>query len=216
MPTPTSHRRLFAAAITFACLLLPAGTASAQSRVALGARAGIAVPAGELADLVAPGATVGGGIAVRVYRDLWLRFGLNADMLEEKRLSSGEMSPGVNLYHYLVDAEWRFTSAFSPFSVTGTVGAGTTRLEIEAFAIPQGQPGAGQTPLIQESYPALHAGVQLGYRLGRRVEAALSVRAYRVFANEEDTAAIETLSDEVDALGAVWTIPIALHVDLWF
>jgi len=216
MLTPTSRRRLFVAVLASASLLLPAGAVSGQSRVILGARAGVALPAGELADLVAPGATVGGGLAVRVYRDLWLRFGLNADMLEEKRLSSGESSPGVNLYHYLVDAEWRFTSARSPFSVTGTVGAGTTRLEIEAFSIPQGRPGAGQTPLIQESYPALHAGFQLGYRLGSRVHAGLSVRAYRVFANEEDTAAIETLSDEVDALGAVWTIPIALHVDLWF
>ena len=144
-----------------------------------------------------------------------MRLGLDADVLEGRRLRSGEQAPGVNLNHFLVGAEWVFSRGDIPLVASAIRGAGSTLLDVEAFVVPQGQPGAGQTPLIGESYASVHAGVQLAYRPGRRVELALGARAFRAFADEAETAAVATLSDEVEPLGAVWTVPITVRVNLW-
>jgi len=215
MRKPKLQSMHLVATIPLACLFLSAGTALAQDRVALLGHAGIAVPAGALSKMEGVGASVGGGIAVRVRPDLALRFGLDADMLEGRRLRSGEDAPGVNLYHFLVGAEWVFSRGDMPFVASAALGAGRTILEVEAFSIPQGQPGAGQTSLIREGYASVHGGVQLAYRPGRRVEFALGARAFRVFPDEAETAAVETLSEEVEPLGAVWTFPVTLRMNLW-
>ena len=102
-----------------------------------------------------------------------------------------------------------------PLVASATLGAGRTMLEVEAFSVPQTQPGASQTPLIREGYASVHGGVQLAYRPGRRVELALAARAFRVFADEAETAAVATLSEEVEPLGAVWTFPVTLRMNLW-
>ena len=212
-PKPQSTRLV--TTITLACLFLSAGTALAQDRVALLGHAGIAIPAGALSKMEGMGASVGGGIGVRVHPDVALRLGLDADILEGKRLRSGEDAPGVNLYHFLLGAEWVLSSEDVPLVASATLGAGRTILEVEAFSVPQTQPGAGQTPLIREGYVSVHAGAQLAYRPGRRVELALAARAFRVFADEAETAAVATLSEEVEPLGAVWTFPVTLRMNLW-
>ncbi|HEY8469723.1 MAG TPA: hypothetical protein VIL18_08775 [Longimicrobiales bacterium] len=109
MPGPKPQSMHLVLAIALACLLLSAGTALAQDRIALYGHAGVAMPAGALSKMEGVGASVGGGIAVRVHRDLALRLGLDADMLEGRRLRSGERAPGVNLHHFLVGAEWVFS-----------------------------------------------------------------------------------------------------------
>lgn len=190
-----------------AALALPAcapSRAAAQQRLSLEARGGLAVPAGDLADVVGVGGAFGGGFALRVHPRVALRADFDALFMEGEQ-RPGVVLPGVNLFHTVAGVEVALVPAAAAadgrFTVTGNLGAGTTGLEIEAFVVP-----GGQTFVLRERYFTANVGVRLGYALGRGVSVVMGGQGYLTFADDDDTAILEPLS--VEPFGRIVSFPV--------
>lgn len=191
---------LAAALALLACV--PSG-AAAQQRLSVEARGGLAVPAGDLADVVGVGGAFGGGVAFRVHPRVALRADFDALFMEGEE-ARGELLPGINLFHTVAGVEVTLVPAAGAdgrFALTGNLGAGTTRLEIETFVAP-----GGETFRLRERYATANGGVRLTYALGRSVNVVLGGQGYLTFADEDDTAVLGPLS--VEPFSKVVSFPV--------
>jgi hypothetical protein len=192
---------------------LPA-EAGAQRWLSLEGRGGVVIPAGDLAEVVERGGAFGGGVAVHVHPRVALRVDFDASFTEEGEPEPGVIAPGINLFHRTAGVEVgliRPNALDVPFTLTTNLGAGTTTFEVEAFVVPSG-PQAGDTFAFDERYFTANGGVKFGYELNRYLSLVLSGQAYRTFADEDDTALLELLSDEIERFDATWSFPITAGI----
>lgn len=216
MSLPRQFLHLLAGTAALLVLIAPTSVA-AQHRFSLEARAGGAVPAGELAELDAPGAQVGGGVGVRLHPRVALRVDFDASFLRGgKELESGARSPGVSLRHTIAGLEAvvgapRLRDV--PLTVSVNAGAGRTLFDTEAFVVPFNRPEQGGQPFrITERYPTANAGVRASSRVSRRLDLVLSGQGFVTFTDEEDTALLALLSDEIESFGTAWSFPVSVGV----
>lgn len=207
---------LLAGTAALLAVALPAN-AAAQHRVLLEARAGAAVPAGELAELEDPGASLGGGAAVYLHPRVALRVDFDASFLQgDKRLESGAFSPGIHIFHTTAGIETVLASprlGNVPVTVSANAGAGSARFDVKAFAVPFDRPQqGGQTFRFTERYLTANAGVKVGYPINRNLDLVLSGQGYATFTDEEDTALLELLSDEIQRFDRAWSFPVTVGV----
>lgn len=180
----------------------------AQQWFSIEGRGGVAFPMGDLAELENAGGTFGGGLALRVHPRIALRADFDALFLEGERPSSGVVLPGINLFHTVAGVEVSLTREVgpdAPFTLTGNLGAGTTRFEIEAFVTPE-----GQTFVLRERYFTTNGGVRLAYALSRNISLVLGGQGYLTFVDEEDLAVLEPL--DIERFDTAWSFPITAGV----
>lgn len=200
----TKHTALWAVA---ACALLVALSpldAYAQQRLTVKGRGGIAVPAGDLADLQDVGATFGVGLAYRVHPRVAVRVDGDLEILNGADLESGTEAPDLTLWHYNAGAE---LSVLEPGATRWTVlvngAAGATTIDSDDFGGVSGGSDFNQT------YFSLNGGLELGYDVTRQLNLYAGGQIYVIFADEDDTAAFAALSPEVDAFSTAVSFPIS-------
>lgn len=207
---------LFGAAAVLLAPVWPA-YAVAQHRLSVEGRAGIVAPAGELADLEELGGHVGGGVAVHLHPRVALRVDFDASLLKGgKRLESGGRAPGINLLHTVGGVEVGVASprlGNVPLTITANAGAGRTTFDVEVFVVPFDRPEQGGQPFsFVERYLTANAGVKVSTRMSRRLDLVLSGQGYATFTDEEDTALLELLSDEIQKFDTAWSFPVTVGV----
>lgn len=226
MPTRSSFG-IPALALAFILSLAASDGAAAQERpVDFDARGGIALAAGNLGDAtdgVAPSFNVGFNFGLT--DRLLLRVTGGADMHEGIDLGEPVGNEGVNDlefnlihfhaggFYYLLEREDR--GAFA--TLTGT--AGLTNLNIPRVATSVGTDAIEFE--ISELYFSAAGGLSLGYALHEQVDLFLDGHAFVVFADEEDTAdvvqVVNDVGDEsVDGLGTMWSVPVTAGIRLHF
>ena len=192
---------------------LPAAM-SAQARVSLDVRGGLAVPAGELATVGNPGMTVGAGAAVRLRGPLHARVDLEASFLGEGEPEPGVSSPGINFVHRTIGLELALgrVGRNGPL-VSANVGGGVSKFEIEGYVARVG-PDAGRTFTSSETDPVLTGGLVAEIDAGRHVALFARGQAYAVLTDEESTAQFQRISADVEPFSRAWSATISAGVRL--
>lgn len=212
MTIPSSLRPFLGA---LALLAAPVAPAAAQF-LTLEAGGGFATPAGDVAAPQGRGTSFHAGVGVVLLPAVTLRLDAGGTFMEEGRAPDNDAYvPGINLVHFVAGLEsplFRSAHAHHPVTVSGNLGAGVTRFEVEAFAVPQGRPQAGSTFVVQEAYPVVNGGLRLTVPATRRLDLLVSGQAYRTFVHDEDTAVLGLISDRVRGPGHTWDVPVTLGV----
>ena len=157
----------------------------------LEARAGVAVPAGDLAKFTDTGVSVGLGGAFWLHDNVAVRAdgtfaGLNG---ERHGLVTDAVTPDVSLYHYGVGVELDVPgrASPSPWDFEVNAGVGATTLDTENFIETD-----GLREDITRTYPNVNAGVSLGHQLAENFVISLQGQAFYTFVDE---AQLEPISD---------------------
>ncbi|HET9425490.1 MAG TPA: hypothetical protein VFO55_08970 [Gemmatimonadaceae bacterium] len=192
---------------------LPAAM-SAQARVSLDVRGGLAVPAGELATVGNPGMTVGAGAAVRLRGPLHVRVDLEASFLGEGASDSGEQFPGMNFLHRTVGLEYALgrVGRDGPL-VSANVGGGVSTFEIEGYVARVG-PDAGRTYTASESDPVLTSGLTAEIAPTRHLAFFARAQVYAVMTDEDYTSQFQRIAVDVEPFRRAWSVPISGGVRL--
>lgn len=196
--------RGYGAVVVVAALIAAAvGTpARAQQGIAMEARAGVAIPTGDLADTQEAGLTAGLGLGfdvggrVAVTGDVELgTFGEGLDDVEP----GSSVAADLSLWHVTGGIEFRLldpTMTYWALSIHG--GAGITAFDPD--------PGEGHT------YPTGRAGLKLGYRFSPDASFVFDVRTNVLFVDEAD---FQDTGFDVES-GTIWTLPVTAGLRLSF
>ena len=207
MKTTMQVRPLIVAGSIVVALVLTAGPVSAQ-HWSMGLGGGMAFPADDLDRLVEPGFSGHGMLRFSASPSLELVGAASVDFFGQQ-----QERPAVNQAHLTVGAAYDFTNPGSDLRISGVTSAGITRFEIKAFVARLGPvPERGETHSLLEYYPNLFAGLEAGYPLDTGIELLLRGGTRVVFADEEDTAVVETISLETRRLSRAWSFPVSLGV----
>lgn len=191
-------------------------TAACAQAAFVEGRFGVALPGGDLAEIERAGPVFGGGLGIFFTPRFSARLDVDASFMEGKRLDNGFEAPGINLVHYVAGLEAVVASPNylgRSVDIYANLGAGGTRLEVEAFVAPSGL-GEGQTYASSENYLTATGGLRLGYELSRSLELMISGQAYRVFADPKDTATLGAVTNGSSGIGSAWAFPITAGMRL--
>lgn len=199
----------------------PAAAQSASPPISFEGRAGIAIPAGAMADLADVGPAFGIGaayevrprVAIRLDADLGLYGGSDFDAAAAEQ----SIGPDVNLWHLTASAEVDLTdpAAGMPWRVTATGGLGATVFDADPFDEAVDNPRTGEEDVreFDETYLTLASGLKAAYRVAPRLEAYGSLQWFLAFADEDDTAVFTELSGtEVSPFSTVSSFPLTVGV----
>ncbi len=180
--------------------------AQAQQRLSLEGRGGIAVPAGDLANLQDVGPSIGVGLVYQLSPRVSLRLDGDVDFLSGVDADgSGLEAPDLNIYHYTAGLEVKLLdSEASPWHLDANVGAGASTLDFDDFTV------AGTPIDFTETYFTATGGLKLAYAVSRNVDVFLGGQAFLLFTDEDDTAVFSALRSDIDPNGFdnAWTFPI--------
>lgn len=145
--------------------------ADAQQRVTFDGRAGLAVPAGKLADATDPGFTFGVGGAYWVHPRIALTADGDLELLRGQK-ATGIRGPDLNLWHYSAGAALSLLPTSSRWQVLANVGAGASTFDSEAEAV--------------ESLTRFttNGGLRLAYRIANQSDVFVGSQAYLMFTDE--------------------------------
>lgn len=206
-------RRIVSALV--AGTLLTAAGASAQQRLTVEGRGGVAVPAGRLADLtdVGPnmgvqiGYPMGGRLAVNLEGDL--------DLLQGAKLTSST-APDMRLWRYGAGLEAKLIEPRGRnerWTVTSNLAVGATTVDSEQFLVPNTTTRRDFT----HTYFTSGVGMRVGYAMNSRLSAQLGARAHWMSTSSKDTQVLRSLDPaRLKAFSSAWTLPITLglHIDV--
>lgn len=214
--------RGFAAA---AALALP-GVASAQDPNAEGydpepvdvgaptldvdARAGVAVPVGDLREYSQPGFAVGLGASWWLTDALAIRAdGALSALTGDDEAGAGPATPNMQLYHYGLGLELDLSPnrVEGPWDLGLNVGAGGTTLDTEAFL----DDGGGAETDLTNTYPNVNGGVEVGRRVGENIVVSLSGQAFYTFVDEEELTPLSDLR-AAGPIEAGVDVPVTLSI----
>lgn len=174
-------RRTIGAGLATAALLLavPAlaqaqGAGTPGTKLTFDSRGGIALPAGQLADIHDPGAAVGATLAYRVNGRVSLFGAGDLGLLRGERASaSTERAPGLNLWKYAGGAEVNLLDPDrTKWGVLASLGAGAATFDSKV---------EGAETLTRFS---TNGGLRVAYRLGQRADAFLGGQGHLIFTDE--------------------------------
>ncbi len=153
-----------------------------QQRFEVDARAGVAVPAGELADFGRPGPSYGLGVSYRLSDRLALRaegafddfrtrtfFASTPEQAAFLGLAPGPRV-GVRVWHYTAGLRFSLTPPGSRLALGANTGVGLARTSTDATTGALSDP-LGSSLTLSESHvdPAATVGLQVAYRLDERL-----------------------------------------------
>lgn len=142
-----------------------------QERVTFDGRAGVAVPAGRLADAADPGFTFGLGGAYWVNPRVALTADGDLELLRGQRIA-GIRGPDLNLWHYSAGAAVNLLPADSRLRMLANVGAGASTFD----------------PEVEEAEAltrfTTNGGLRLAYRIADRSDVFVGSQAYLMFTDE--------------------------------
>lgn len=190
------------------------GVEGQEDRYHLDIRGGLAFPADELKDLYDTGATFGLGVHYRL-DDRWtFRVDGDIELYARNNLASPTdrdvpQSPELRLWHYNAGLEYRlYSDADDRWSVHVNAGAGATTVDTEEFSTgsSSGTSFAGQ---VDQTYFSLNGGLHIDIPVSDNVSIGLGGQAYFTAFDEEDSAPLAALSNEVEPFDVMWTFPIS-------
>lgn len=163
------------AALLFAPALAHGQGMDVQNRFSFDSRGGIALPAGDLADVVDPGASFGAMIGVQLHERVSLYGAGDLGLLRGKRADGdGERAPGLNLWQYSGGAEVNLLDpGRSRWGVLASVGAGAATFDSKDETVES---------LTRFS---TNGGLRIAYRLGRSADAFVGGQSVLIFTDEE-------------------------------
>ena len=169
-------RRTIGAGFGIAALLLAAPTDGlAQQKFSFDSRGGIALPAGQLADVADPGASLGATVGYAVNKRVSLFGAGDLGLLRGKKPSTAsERGPGLNLWQYSGGAEVNLLDPDrTRWGVLASLGAGAATYDSKVE-------GA-----VSRTRFSTNGGLRVAYRLGQRADAFLGGQSYLIFTDEE-------------------------------
>lgn len=176
-------------------------------------RGGIAVPAGDFADLAIDdvGPTFGLGVGYYVHPRVAIRIDGDVDLFSGDELAGGATGPDITLFHYNAGAEVELTPpGASPWDVTANVGAGATTWDTDSFTV------GTVSEELSETYFTANGGLKVGYDVHRNVTVFLGGQWYLQFTDEADTQPLAELAGLTEGFDSASTIPIYAGLKLKF
>lgn len=139
-------------------------------------RGGIALPAGALADVFDPGASVGAMVGYQVHRRVSVFGSGDLGLLRGKKIDGSSVrADGLNLWQYSGGAEVNLLDPDrTRWGVLASVGAGAATYDSKV---------EGATSRTRFS---TNGGLRVAYRIGQRADAFLGGQSYLIFADEDD------------------------------
>jgi hypothetical protein len=201
-----------------ALLLVGPGAADAQQvdakRFSVEPRAGIAIPAGDLSDVVDLGPGVGLGLSYRLTDRLAVRLDGDVDILSGLDASgTGPEGPDFTIFHYGAGLQYALLDPSSNrWAVDVDLGVGASTFDVDEFV------SDGEVIDFSETYFTTSGGLQVGYDVAPNVNVFGRGQAYLMFADEEDTAVFSAFSPAADPAGfdTAWSIPVSVGVAIYF
>lgn len=220
--------RTFGAALALAFLvaLAPADAhgQAAERPLSVDARAGIAVPIGDLGDVADVGPTVGVGVAYRLQPRLSVRADADVDLYGgadfEATSATQSSAPDMSLWHLAAGLEFDVTRpGTSRWHVTALGGIGATAIDTDPFVEgPVDNQETGRTEIdFDATYFTADGGLRMGYDVHDRVDVYGSILWRLSFADEEATAVFSALSPtEVNAFDMASSVPVTVGARIAF
>lgn len=196
--TPTGGRTgsLLAGSLFLLAALAGPEAARAQEEIGPGwsadARAGVALPAGELAGVAEPGPTLGVGAAYWLGSRVALRGDVSLDLYNEAEPFGPfeQEGPDLRAWHTTAGVIVRFTEEDDPRLTTDLgAGLGAVSFDGDRFLVPATD--RTEPTSFEQTYLTPYASARVGYELSDRARLHAEFRATLILADEEDTRVFE-------------------------
>lgn len=220
-------RRSFAVPVlALALSLASSGVATAQQPISFDARGGIGFPLGDLGTIADAGPAFNFGANFGVADQFYIRVTGGAELYQGVEVGEPVGNEGVNdleldLIHFHAGGLYNVVprQRGEPLSVSLTGTAGVTNLHVPRLAASVGTDAIEFR--ISELYFSAAGGASVAYAVHEQVDLFLDGHAYVVFGDEEDTAEMiqvvnDVQDDQVDALDTMWSIPVTAGIRLHF
>lgn len=186
----------------------PASAQYAENRIDLEARAGIGLPAFDLAERADPGPAVGLELAYRLSERVSLVAGGDVELLEgASGAGPGPGRPGLTAWHYAAGLE------------LGLLDPGSTYWRLDTGAGLGGSTYDAEGGRSRSAF-SLYGSLELGYEVSPEADLFLGVRSWLAFAEQELEALPGPDGPSDDPLagvdGAAWSFPVMAGVRLRF
>jgi hypothetical protein len=176
----------------------------AEGGTSLSLRAGPTMPVADLSDVTDDmGTALGAELGFPVAEQLAFTVDGNVDLFNSATTAD------VRLWHYGAGLDLQATPNESPLSVVVSGGANATTIET-------GEVGPTDAGDFTETYPAVNAGIEVGYDVSQSVELAVRGAGFYVFADEDETAALADGIDGAEAFDRAVTVPITAALSIAF
>lgn len=218
------------AAVCAAALLLLASSGGASAQAAdpsvgpqpggfgFDAGAGVAIPAGQLGEVVDAGASLGGGVTYHLDRRFGLWGAVDVQWMAGAEDDLGTVFPDMRILHAGVGGELNVFGGYDlrddphprPFVTTLRLGLGFTD-----FATESTLDGGADSPVDYDAMDlSFQGGLTAGWQASPRVKVYLGSTVHMALTEREETAAFAALSPEVDTFDVAWLVP--LHAGVRF
>ena len=176
----------------------------------ISARAGVAIPAGELWQMLDPGVHAGAALSYYFDKHVGVRAEFAADFLNDREDSTGGTpSPGMTLLHFNGGVEFNFARPSGqslPLTFVAGIGAGATSATAsESYA-------DDSSVDFSSTVFTANASAEVGWQFNPNVNVFLGFYAYLMKFSEEDTQVFADRSPDVEAFGWAYSFPITLGV----
>lgn len=201
MTRPSSPTALAAALLALglaAAASAPARAQLAENRVDFEVRAGLGLPAFDLADRADPGLAVGLDLGYRLTERVSLVAGGDVEFLEGAAAGTGSDRPGLTAWHYGAGVELGLLDPGTTYWRLDTgVGLGGSTYDAE---------GGGSRSAF-----SLYGSLELGYEVSPEADLFLGVRSWLAMAEEAVVAAPGEPPSSLPLAGidgATWSFPV--------
>ncbi len=181
--------------------------AQQRSIFSLDARAGVAIPAGELHKFESTGFSWGGGVAFWFTRVVGIRGDIQFDYLVGKSFPTGVKSPDLDLRHLGGSIVFNFPAPqwqSVPLTFMWDLGAGVTNWKTASASL----------LTFDKSYFTGSSGATIGYQASRNINIFIGGRAYLMVVDEDDTIFWAVLDPTIDTFTTAWSIPVFIGVQV--
>jgi hypothetical protein len=199
-----------------ALFVLASGPAAAQElapSMSAQLHAGIAVPAGGMADITSAGPSLGLGGLFRFLPNWGARLDFTMDMLDGNQDSLGNLFPSMKLLHLtggiqadLPRPKWQDL----PLTTTLNAGIGFTHMDANQNDV------AGPVGAFSKTYFTATAGIQLGWQFSDRLNLYAEGQSYLTFGKRGSLDVFAAHSPEVGRFRNVWSFPLSVGARITF
>lgn len=189
-----------------------------EQRLSFDGRAGVAVPAGDLADFTDPGFNAGLGVAYRIHPRVALRADGDVNLLqgigdeEQDGVIDDVFASDVRLWQYNGGVQVYFVKPEETgFRFTGSLNAGATTID------PEGMEGE-QTPGVEgtgtETRFSTGAALTLGYQATENIDIFLRPKTSATFLQQDDFEGDPDAPEAAELSDTWWVFPLTAGVQV--
>lgn len=179
---------------------------AAQSGLDFELRGGVAVPAGDLAEVGATGGGVGLGAGWQIYDRLALRVDGDLEVFSEELVGGdrGVIMPRAYMWHYHAGLELDvLADPASPWRLRARGGAGGTTYDTERFS--------GGDDFL-DTYFSVSGGLLAGRSIGETLELGVVGQVFITFTDKDRTAEFAQQSRVLNAFSKASSFPVDLYL----